>query len=391
MRKSIFSKKLSELIKAKGITQKELAEYLNYSPETVSKYCRGDAEPSHEVLIKLAEYFKVTLDELIMDKKKDEYISPLALSIKEGVLSFREFIIRDKKNILKKDDTNKDFIDYLIEFSKSEELFLLIDCCFYIDKNASSLNSGYNYGNKKVRPSDVFAFAKVPEVKTRLQDMKDELLQYFIQGKCFDYAMQTDELIVNRRNPSKVKVNYNELVSLTIKNNAPIDVVKYFSKNNSLDQKLVSNYIQKCLEKDSNLVEEYKKCIFENFKSIVRDSSAFYKLSNYTEYLMNNKLNKGLKELYDVLFHYYYYHMKSIIDNNKVLREIPFGLNLYHHLKQLIDYCKINKEEKLWQEVIETEIANKVLNAKIYGYNMYHEIDPGIITVIKDRYNLKLV
>ena len=47
-----------------GMTQKELAEYLNVSMQAVSKWERGYAYPDLALLLPIACLFSVTLDEL---------------------------------------------------------------------------------------------------------------------------------------------------------------------------------------------------------------------------------------------------------------------------------------------------------------------------------------
>lgn len=65
---------LAELRKEKGITQRELAEFLNVSDKTISHWERDENSPDLSVLPILAEYFGVTCDELLKGEKnkKDE-------------------------------------------------------------------------------------------------------------------------------------------------------------------------------------------------------------------------------------------------------------------------------------------------------------------------------
>lgn len=65
---------LSELRKEKGITQKELADYLNVSDKTVSHWECDNYSPDISVIPVLAEFFGVTCDELLKgEKKQPEY------------------------------------------------------------------------------------------------------------------------------------------------------------------------------------------------------------------------------------------------------------------------------------------------------------------------------
>ena len=62
--KSILAQNISTLRKAKKLTQSELAEKLNYSDKTISKWENDDTSPDIETLISLSDFFGVTLDEL---------------------------------------------------------------------------------------------------------------------------------------------------------------------------------------------------------------------------------------------------------------------------------------------------------------------------------------
>lgn len=57
--------RLQELRKARRITQVRLAMDLNMSQNTVSRYESGEREPGIAELIKIADYFDVSVDYLI--------------------------------------------------------------------------------------------------------------------------------------------------------------------------------------------------------------------------------------------------------------------------------------------------------------------------------------
>lgn len=60
-----YLKRLKELRMAKGLSQKEVAEYLGISNAAYSLYERGDREPNISTLKKIANYYGVTVDELL--------------------------------------------------------------------------------------------------------------------------------------------------------------------------------------------------------------------------------------------------------------------------------------------------------------------------------------
>ena len=63
--KDILAKNLLELRKAASLTQLELAEKLNYSDKSVSKWEHGDAVPDIEVIASIANFYSVSVDYLI--------------------------------------------------------------------------------------------------------------------------------------------------------------------------------------------------------------------------------------------------------------------------------------------------------------------------------------
>lgn len=64
-----FNNKLYQLRKQKGLSQEELANRLNVSRQTISKWEVGDSTPDMEKLISISDLFEISLDELVMDKK----------------------------------------------------------------------------------------------------------------------------------------------------------------------------------------------------------------------------------------------------------------------------------------------------------------------------------
>ena len=60
-----FNNRLYQLRKQKGFSQEELANRLNVSRQTISKWELGDSTPNMEKLIALSDLFKISLDELV--------------------------------------------------------------------------------------------------------------------------------------------------------------------------------------------------------------------------------------------------------------------------------------------------------------------------------------
>ena len=64
---STFDEKLKTLLHNYEMTQKDLAERINVSPSTVSKWCSGDNNPSIDTIKDLSKIFYVPCEVLIED------------------------------------------------------------------------------------------------------------------------------------------------------------------------------------------------------------------------------------------------------------------------------------------------------------------------------------
>lgn len=86
-----FNNRLYQLRKQKGLSQEELANRLNVSRQTVSKWEVGDSTPDMEKLIAMSDLFDVSLDNLVMGKEEAQIPaagkSEFAAVISEKVLT----------------------------------------------------------------------------------------------------------------------------------------------------------------------------------------------------------------------------------------------------------------------------------------------------------------
>ena len=53
---------LREVRKSKGLTQKEVADSLLISKDSLSRYERGEQDPRLDVAIRLSKYYQVSMD-----------------------------------------------------------------------------------------------------------------------------------------------------------------------------------------------------------------------------------------------------------------------------------------------------------------------------------------
>lgn len=72
--KNKVAKNITELRMLNNMTQLELAEKLNYSDKTISKWERADSTPDISVLVEIADLFGVTLDYLVKSDNIEEEV-----------------------------------------------------------------------------------------------------------------------------------------------------------------------------------------------------------------------------------------------------------------------------------------------------------------------------
>ena len=64
--------RLKEIRKARGISQVKMAMDLNVSQNTVSRYETGEREADYAMLIRIADYFGVSIDYLLCRTNRPE-------------------------------------------------------------------------------------------------------------------------------------------------------------------------------------------------------------------------------------------------------------------------------------------------------------------------------
>ena len=63
--KAMFANRFKELIDKRGLTQRAVAERINTTETTISRYVSGDRTPNIETAVELASVLGVTLDVLV--------------------------------------------------------------------------------------------------------------------------------------------------------------------------------------------------------------------------------------------------------------------------------------------------------------------------------------
>ncbi len=79
-----FSTRLENLLEERNLKQRQLATELHIAPSTLNGYLRRDREPDFDTLIRLAEFFEVSIDYLLgVTDIRRPFLSPECYDDKE--------------------------------------------------------------------------------------------------------------------------------------------------------------------------------------------------------------------------------------------------------------------------------------------------------------------
>ena len=89
---------LKELRKEKGITQEQFAELLGVSGRTVSRWETGSNMPDISLLVSIAEYFDISIPEIINGERKSENMNE---EVREVAETLADYANTEKETIIK--------------------------------------------------------------------------------------------------------------------------------------------------------------------------------------------------------------------------------------------------------------------------------------------------
>ena len=108
----MLGKKIRELRKEKGLTQKELSERIGVSESTVKKWEQDQVEPNANAIMSLIVFFNVTADYLfgrsskydLIEQDKDlqrviEVVKDLPEAHREALFRYAELLKRGNDNV----------------------------------------------------------------------------------------------------------------------------------------------------------------------------------------------------------------------------------------------------------------------------------------------------
>ena len=94
MNQSKIGSFLKELRNEKGLTQEQLAEKLNVSNRSISRWETGNSLPDISILVELAEFYEIDIKEIIDGERKSETMKE---EMKETLEKVAEYTNEDKK------------------------------------------------------------------------------------------------------------------------------------------------------------------------------------------------------------------------------------------------------------------------------------------------------
>lgn len=93
-----IGKFLKLLRKEKGITQEQFAEYLGTSGRTISRWETGNNMPDISLLVEIADFFDVSIPEIINGERKSENMNE---EVKEVAETLSDYATAEKEKIIK--------------------------------------------------------------------------------------------------------------------------------------------------------------------------------------------------------------------------------------------------------------------------------------------------
>lgn len=131
MKNQSLPSKLTELRKAHGYTQEDVASLLGIVRQTYSHYETGKRTPSPESLFKLAGFYNISVDDLMqltMDIDRNVYYdAPAPTQSSDDLAGFLDFF-NDKKNQKKYQlfsNLEKELLYYFDQISETDKLEII--------------------------------------------------------------------------------------------------------------------------------------------------------------------------------------------------------------------------------------------------------------------------
>lgn len=116
----IFATNIKRLLQERNMSYKEFAEKLGYRASTISMWMRGTNAPRMDALEKIADFFGITISELLNDEREDKqnnnvyYLNDDARELAQFMFENPEYkILFDASRKVKKEDI--EFVKQMID------------------------------------------------------------------------------------------------------------------------------------------------------------------------------------------------------------------------------------------------------------------------------------
>ncbi|WP_333604348.1 helix-turn-helix transcriptional regulator [Lactobacillus acetotolerans] len=100
----MFPERLKEVRKAKKLSQRDLAQALSVSQQTIGSWEVGRSEPNTELLQRIANYFNVTVDYLLENEKEKSATHPKHIDVEDIV--DQQAMLTSRNHALSDEDRN---------------------------------------------------------------------------------------------------------------------------------------------------------------------------------------------------------------------------------------------------------------------------------------------
>lgn len=274
---------IKTLLKKNHMTQDDLAQKLNISKSAVSQNLRGKSTFDIQNMIRIAEIFNITLDDLLSLKTRHDegVISEYQKVVNQGLVSFKA-TKADNLRVDQPDMYGKVLVDYIIE-SKNLEMFNYLK-----DHNVSFVEEHYH------RSRDIYLDVIVFMLEQNIDGVFKYIEKYKELNRTF---LIHDELYKIKIWGLLNQIKYQNIVEKIFKENSKENQVKsffnkiqdpgYLSKTDMID--IIASY------KLKNTFETYLNFIYKDsqFSYIVKEFVR-YSFEEGIELLINKAFKKPL-------------------------------------------------------------------------------------------------
>ena len=160
---------LKELRKAKGLTQQQLAEVLNVSSRTVSRWETGSNMPDISMLVEIAVFYDVSIPEIIQGERKSENMDKETQETAVAMAKYSKNAVKILNYIGLLDEFDVIVDGNMIKNSKPDpEVFVLAakllneekENCLVVEDAVAGVDASYIGGIKALSISSAYKYEK---------------------------------------------------------------------------------------------------------------------------------------------------------------------------------------------------------------------------------------